>query len=133
MTRLPSNAVIWFAVLGGGVAWVVQFTAGLAFTWAGCQPDAARTMVAVRGWQSVLAIGGTVVGLLAVAVALRLYRQTARVDDVPASLRRGDGPAPPVGRVHFLATVGLLINALALAMMVMTAIGAPLLRVCQQS
>jgi hypothetical protein len=38
-----------------------------------------------------------------------------------------------VGRINFLATTGLLVNTLALAIMLMTAIGAPLLRVCQQS
>jgi hypothetical protein len=38
-----------------------------------------------------------------------------------------------VGRVNFLATTGLLVNALVLAIMIMTAIGAPLLRLCQQS
>jgi hypothetical protein len=87
----------------------------------------------VQAWQSVLSIAGVLVGLAAVAVCVRLYRQTRGLDHVAATERRGEGTPPPVGRVNFLATTGLLVNALALAIMIMTAIGAPLLRLCQQS
>jgi hypothetical protein len=128
----PSNAFVWFGVLGGGLAWVVQFVAGLAFTFAQCNQLGQRTMLPVRSWQAALAVAGTVVGLAAIAVAARLYRASA-VDDVPAHVRHGDDARPPVGRVQFLAVIGLVVNFLAVAIMVMTAIGAPLLGACQQS
>jgi hypothetical protein len=87
----------------------------------------------VQTWQSGLAIAGVVVGLAATTVCVRLYRRTRALDDVAGTERRGEGSPPPAGRVNFLATTGLLVNALALAIMIMTAIGAPLLRLCQQS
>jgi hypothetical protein len=125
--------LVWFGVLGGALAWATQFVAGLAFTFAQCNAPPGRWKLPVRTWQSALAIAGVVVGLVAVAVCVRLYRQTRDVDDAAATERLGEGSSPPVGRVNFLATTGLLVNVLALAIMIMTAIGAPLLRLCQQS
>lgn len=136
MTRRPPTALIWFGVLGGAVAWGAQFLAGLAFTFAQCNAPPGRWQLPVQTWQSVLSIAGVLVGLVAAAVCARLYRQTRQVEDlgdVAETERRGEGTPPPVGRVNFLATTGLLVNALALAIMLMTAIGAPLLRLCQQS
>jgi hypothetical protein len=133
VTKTPSTALVWFGVLGGALAWATQFVAGVAFTWAQCNAPPGRWQLPVQTWQSVLAIAGIVVGLASTAVCLRLYRQTRAIDDVAGTLRRGEGVAPPVGRINFLSTVGLLVNALVLAIMIMTAIGAPLLRLCQQS
>jgi hypothetical protein len=124
---------VWFGVLGGALAWGTQFVAGLAFTFAQCNAPPGRWQLPVQTWQSALSIAGVVVGLAAGAVCLSLYRRTRAVDDVAGTERRGEGSPPPVGRVNFLATTGLLVNMLALAIMIMTAIGAPLLRVCQQS
>ena len=73
------------------------------------------------------------VGLAARGVSLRIFLRTYRIDDVGAQERRGEGVTPPLGRVHFLAMIGLTVNLLALAIIVMTGIGAPLLPVCQQS
>jgi hypothetical protein len=131
--RRPSTALLWFGVLGGGLAWVVQFVAGLQFTFAQCNSPSGRWQLPVQTWQSALAAGGVVVGLAATVVSWRIYRATSEVDDVARHERLGEGFSPPVGRINFLATVGLLVNFLAVAIMVMTAIGAPLLRVCQQS
>jgi hypothetical protein len=64
---------------------------------------------------------------------LWLFRNTYRVGDVFGEERRGDGAAPPIGRIHFLTLVGLIVNLLALAIIVMDGIGAPLLPLCQQS
>jgi hypothetical protein len=133
VTRRPPTALVWFGVLGGALAWATQFVAGVAFTFAQCNAPPGRWQLPVQTWQSVLSIGGVLVGLAAVTVCLRLYRQTRDVDDAAAIERRGEGSPPPVGRVNFLATTGLLVNVLALAIMIMTAIGAPLLRLCQQS
>lgn len=133
MTRQPPTALVWFGVLGGALAWGTQFVAGLAFTFAQCNAPPGRWQLPVRTWQSALSIAGILVGLAAGAVCVKLYRRTRAVDDIAATERRGEGSPPPVGRVNFLATTGLLVNVLALAIMIMTAIGAPLLRVCQQS
>ena len=133
MTRRPFTALLWFGVLGGALAWATQFLAGLAFTFAQCNAPAGRSALPVHTWQVSLSAAGILVGLTAAAVSLSIYRRTKDVDDVAAGEREGRGDPPPLGRINFLATTGLLVNALALAIMVMTAIGAPLLRVCQQS
>jgi hypothetical protein len=133
VTRAPSTALVWFGVLGGAVAWAAQFVAGLMFTFAQCNAPPGRWELPVQTWQSALAIAGVVVGLAATAVCVRLYRRTRAPGNIAATERLGRGSPPPVGRINFLATTGLLVNALALAIMIMTAIGAPLLRLCQQS
>ena len=133
MTRHPSTVLVWFGVLGGAVAWAAQFVAGLAFTFAQCNAPPGRWDLPVQTWQSGLAIAGIVVGLASIAVCVRLYRQTRDVDDAAETERLGKGTPPPVGRINFLATTGLLVNVLALSIMIMTAIGAPFLRLCQQA
>lgn len=133
MTRHPSTVLVWFGVLGGAVAWAAQFVAGLAFTFAQCNAPPGRWDLPVQAWQSGLAIAGIVVGLASIAVCVRLYRQTRDVDDAAETERLGKGTPPPVGRINFLATTGLLVNVLALSIMIMTAIGAPFLRLCQQA
>lgn len=133
MTRPPSTLLIWFGVLGGGLAWATQFVAGLAFTFAQCNAPPGRWELPVQTWQSALAIAGVVVGLAASAVCVRLYRRTRDLDHIAATERLGEGSPPPAGRINFLATTGLLVNVLALSIMIMTAIGAPFLRLCQQA
>jgi hypothetical protein len=66
-------------------------------------------------------------------VSLWLYLYTYQFKHVPAAERRGEGSAPPTGRINFLSVVGLTVNFLSLAIMVMTGIGAPLLAMCRQS
>jgi hypothetical protein len=62
-----------------------------------------------------------------------LFRRTYQVGDVFEEERAGGGTGPPIGRVHFLAIVGVIVNFLSMAIIVMDGIGAPLLRLCQQS
>lgn len=132
-TRQPSNLLLWFGVLGGGAAWIVEFFTGLYFTWAQCNQPDGRTQVPMQNWQTGLAAGGTVVGLIALGVCVRIYLQTHRIGDVAGEERRGDGHAPPLGRVHFLAVVGLTVNVIVIAIMILTAVAVPNLAFCQQS
>lgn len=129
----PSNRFVWFAVLGGPVAWAVQFVVNLYFTWAQCNAPVGRWDIPVHGWQIGLSAVAAGVTLVSMAVALWLYLYTFQFKHVPQAERRGEGTAPPTGRISFLATVGLTVNFLSLAIIVMTGIGAPLLPVCQQS
>lgn len=133
MTRYPSNPVLWFGVLGGAAAWTAQFVAGLYFTWAQCNQPGSRTQVAMQTWQTALASAGALIGVVSLGVALRIYLRTFRIGDVAGEERRGDGYAPPLGRVHFLAVVGLTVNFIVIIIMVLTAIGAPNLAFCQQA
>jgi hypothetical protein len=129
----PSNWLVWFGVLGGPLAWAVQFVVNLYFTWAQCNAPVGRWQLPVHGWQIGISAGAVAITLLSMVVALWLYLYTFQFKHVPQAERRGEGSPPPTGRISFLATVGLTVNFLSLAIIVMTGIGAPLLPVCQQS
>ncbi len=119
---MRSNSLLWFGVLGGPVAWAIQFVSGYAFALAQCDQPVSRWQIPVHGWDIALAAAAAVIAISAELVSLRIFRAT-----------RDAGSAPPAGRFHFLSTVGLTVNPLALAIIVMTGIGVPLLTVCQQS
>ena len=132
MTYRPSNLLVWFGVGGGAVAFAVQFVAGLAFSFAQCN-NGSRWHVPVRDWQVGLAAGGVLVGLASTAVAATIFRRTYRIGDLFAEERRGDGSAPPLGRIHFLSIVGLTVNVLVLFIMVMDAVGTGVHGMCMQT
>ena len=116
------NLLLWFGVTGGPLAWVVHHAAGYAFGLAQCDQPTTRWQLPVHAWEIALGVGGILIALAAEAVSLKIFLDT-----------REAGDQPPAGRVHFLSVVGLTVNPLALAIMAMTAVGAPLLSVCQQS
>ena len=128
------SSIVWFAVGGGACAFAVQFVVGLAFGFAQCNPGGAvRWHLPVHTWQAAVAAGALIIGLASIATAAWLFKRTYRVGDVFGEERRGDGSPPPVGRIHFLAQVGLVVNLLTLAIIVMDGIGAPLHALCQQT
>jgi hypothetical protein len=133
VSETPPTLLVWFAVLGGALAWTTQFVANLFLTFARCNDLAGHRMVPLHALEVALSIAAVVVALAAAGVALQLFRRTARVDDVAEAERQGEGTPPPVGRINFLAMMGLLVNFLALVIIVMTAFGAPLTPICQQS
>jgi hypothetical protein len=126
-----SSPLVWFAVGGGAVAWILQHVAGISFGFAQC--DAAGRSVPVHALQITTAAFAALVALSSMAVAAWLLRSTYRTGDVFAEERRGDGATPPVGRINFLAIVGLTVNLLALIIIILDGVGAPLLHLCQQS
>ncbi len=128
--RAPS-LLVWFAVGGGASAWAIQFVIGLAFGFAEC--NQVGRGIPVHTWQAAVATVAAMIALASIAAGLWLFRNTYRVGDVFGEERRGDGAPPPVGRIHFLALVGLTVNVLALAIIVMDGVGAPLLPVCEQA
>jgi hypothetical protein len=133
VSQRPSNILVWFGVGGGAVAWTLQFVANLAFGFAQCNQPTNRWQLPVQGWQIGLSAAAVLLTLCSMGAAARIFTRTFRVDDVFAQERSGGGSQPPLGRVHFLAIVGLVVNLLVLAIIVMTGIGAPLLPVCEQS
>jgi hypothetical protein len=131
--KLPSNGLLWFGVLGGAMAWTVQFLANLFFTFAECDQPVQRWMLPVHSWEIGLSALAVAVSVSAIAISSLIFVRTGRVDEVSAKEREGEGTQPPLGRIHFLAMIGLLVNFLSLAIIVMTGVGAPLLPICQQS
>lgn len=131
MNFRASSLIVWFAVGGGACAWAIQFVIGLAFGWAEC--NQAGRGLPVHAWQAAVAAAAAIVTLASIAAGVWLFRNTYRLGDVFGEERRGDGAAPPIGRIHFLALVGLTVNVLALAIIVMDGIGAPLQSLCVQA
>jgi hypothetical protein len=111
----------------------VQFVANYAFVAAQCDDPSARWQLPAHAWEIGLGAAGIAVALAAGTTSLTLYLRTARIDDIHHEVLRGQGGAPPQARIHFLAICGLVVNFLALTIMLMTAVGAPLLSLCQQS
>ncbi len=128
--RAPS-LLVWFAVGGGACAWAIQFVVGLAFGFAEC--NQVGRGLPIHTWQAAVAATAAVIDLASIGAGVWLFRNTYRVGDVFGEERRGDGASPPVGRIHFLALVGLTVNVLALAIIVMDGVGAPLLPLCEQA
>jgi len=120
--RAPSTRLLWFGVVGGPLAWAIQFVAAYAFGLAQCDQPTPRWQLPVHAWQIALGLAGIVIAVAAAAVSLRIFLDTREADN-----------SPPLGRIHFLAVIGLTVNLLALAIMAMTAVGAPFLPLCQQS
>jgi hypothetical protein len=129
----PSNLLVWFGVSGGALAFTVQFVASLAFSFAQCNQPTPRWQLPVHGWDIAISAGAAAVAVASMGACVWVFLRTYRLDDVFASERHGDGARPPLGRIHFLAIVGLVVNLLCLAIIVITGIGAPTLPVCQQS
>jgi len=129
----PPTLLVWFAFAGGAVAWALQFVAGLAFSFAQCDPPPGRWHVPVQQWQVGLAIGGLLLGIASTAAAVQIFRRTFRLGDMFGMERRGDGSQPPLGRIHFLAICGLVVNFLVMTIVVLDAVGTALHGLCQQT
>lgn len=129
----PPSVLVWFGAAGGAFAWAGVHVAGIETSWNRCIPTGTGSMLSLSAWQIVIAGSGAVIALAALAVALWLFLRTFRIGDVAGMERRGDGAAPPTGRLQFLAMVGLTVNFLALMIIVLDGVGAPLLTACQQS
>jgi len=129
----PPTALVWFGVAGGAFAWAAVHVSGYEFSLRRCIPTGTGALLSLSPWQIGIAAGGALVAVAAIGVSLWLFLRTFRIDDVAGMERRGDGSPPPVGRIQFLSMVGLTVNALALAIIVLDGVGAPLLTACQQS
>ncbi len=116
------NALVWFGVLGGPLAWALVHVIGYGVGLAQCDDPATRWELPVHVYDVVSAAVGVAIAVAAELAALRVFRLT-----------RESGNEPPLGRLNFLAVVGLTVNPLALAIMVMTGVGTAILPLCHQA
>jgi hypothetical protein len=116
------NALVWFGVVGGAVAWATQFVLGMQLGLARCDSPNARFQIPIDAWAIALAASASVIVLLAELAAIAVFRAT-----------RNGGASVARERIHFLATLGLTVNPLVLAITVMGGVGVPVLSLCHQS
>ena len=114
---LRERALVWFGVLGAPSAWVIQHLTGYALSEAGCRGD-----VAIDPGTIAVSATAAAIAALATAASVVVWRAT-----------RGAGSAPPAGRVHFMAVIGMTVAPLFLALVLMSGIGAVVLEGCVQS
>ena len=122
--RLPSARLMWFGVLGAPAAWVTQFLVGLALSEAACNPPGETRAVSVELIVTLVSAVALAVALLAAASALAVFRATRSAWE--------ESSAPPAGRIHFLAIVGLIVAPMMLAIIVLNGIGLIVLDPCRQ-
>ena len=121
-------ALMWFALLGAPAAWVLQHVSGYALTEAACGRAGAGWDVPVDGATAVVSAAAVAVAVLAGLAAVKLWRDTR-----PAEGAGGSEEPPPQGRIHFLATVGMVITPLFVSIILMSGLGELLLASCRQS
>lgn len=117
-TTLP--LLMWLGLFGAPVAWVAQFGIGVAATILACGRGARD--VPLDPLNTVATAAGGAIAVLGLAAATVAFMAT-----------RGMGEAPPAGRVHFLATIGIVIAPLFLAIILMSGITSVEYPSCHQS
>jgi hypothetical protein len=125
--RPGRNLLTWFGALGAPFAWTLQFLVGFFFAEAACNEAGTRWGVPVDGAAIAATVTAAVVAVLAGLSALAVFRETRDA--------RGEGGSeedPPLGRMNFLATIGIVISPLFLFIIVMNGVGVAVLANCHQ-
>jgi len=122
--RSPASPLLWFAVLGAPAAWALQFGVGYWLSNAQCSATGGHWSIALDTWAIVVGILAFLTATASGATAVALFRRTAEAEEEDA---------PPSGRIHFLAIVGMTVTPLFLCLIAMTAAGTIVLFPCNQS
>jgi hypothetical protein len=122
--RSAASPVMWYAVLGAPFAWGIEFAVGYWVTQTSCSVPGPRWGISVDTWGIVLMAFAFTVAAGAGLTAVAMFRGTADADK---------DDAPPPGRVHFLAIVGMAVTVLFMFIIVMTGLGVVILPDCKQA
>jgi hypothetical protein len=121
--RTPSRAIAlqWYALFGPPLAWAAQLVVGYGLTEAACGPPGRGWGIPMGSLELLIAAAAAVVAIGGWAAAAALHRAVGRgeIDD-------------PLGRVRFLSTIGLVIGAVFLALILYTGAGVATLEGCRR-
>jgi hypothetical protein len=120
----PVSPRLWFAVAGAPLAWLFQFTVSYWLAEARCSVAGRSSDYAIDPWVIATGAASFAVGVFALATAVAIWRATSDTDD---------DDDPPLGRVHFLASIGIAVAPLFLAIIAMNSVGVGVLESCNQS
>jgi hypothetical protein len=124
VTRTRLEALQWFALFAGPLAFAGQHVAEVFGSMADCNPAGSRWGVPQHPVQVGLTVAAALVVLAAEGAAYLAFRATADVDQ--------EG-APPLGRIRFLSTAALVIGPLFLALVLLSGLGAAAHPNCHQA
>jgi hypothetical protein len=110
MTRTRLEALQWYGLFAGALAWTTQHVVGYFLSDATCSASLSHN----AAWELGVAAGAGVVILSAEAAAFLVYRATGGT--------HRDAPGPE-GRLRFLALAALLGNLLFLVIVVLDGVG----------
>jgi hypothetical protein len=125
---IPTAALMWVGLVGAPVAWVCQFLVGFGVSLAACGAGGRQWGIPVDGWTLAATVVAATIAVLGEAAAVAAFWTTRAA--------RGSGGAdepPPLGRVHFLATVGMTTTVLFLLIILLSGLGSVALPNCHQS
>jgi len=124
MTRTRLEALQWFGLFAGPLAFAAQHVAEVFGSLADCNPAGSRWAVPQHPIQVGLTIAAAIVVVAAEAAAYLAFRETRDV---------GQEDEPPLGRIRFLATASLVIGPLFLALVLLSGLGAAAHPSCHQA
>jgi hypothetical protein len=124
VSRPSLESLLWFGLLAGPLAYVVEHVVGVGLTFATCSPAGSRWNVPMHGVQIGVTAGAALVIVLAEAASYAAFAATRHVD------QEGE---PPLGRIRFLSTAALAIGPLFLALVLLGGVGAAVHPLCRQS
>jgi hypothetical protein len=115
MSRITRHleALQWFGLFGGALAWVGQFVVGYGVGQGTCSPGGRDWGIGATVWEIALLTAAAVVTLLALAASVLVIRETRETEY--------DG-TPPDGRRRFFAIAAAMGNVLFLAIILNTGI-----------
>jgi hypothetical protein len=140
LRRRAAPLALWFAVLGGAVAWSAHLLVGWGLEEIACSPvsDGPRVLgVSLTVW---IGAATVVLGAVTVAAGLLAWRfwRTEGAADPSTGVEPGGGDPEPQelvrrGRAGFMALFGLAANALFLLMILYGGVSLLLLRPCART
>jgi hypothetical protein len=124
--RPTPSALMWIGLFAAPVAWAAQHVTGIELQFARCHDNTPGPIrdVPVDALTIAVSAAAAAVAVLGGLAALAAWRSARDADD---------DDAPPAGRIHFLAVVGITISPLFLAIIVMSGLGSLFLPACVQS
>jgi heme/copper-type cytochrome/quinol oxidase subunit 2 len=121
-----ATLLMWVGLFAAPAAWALQHVSGIELQYATCHDNTPGPAydVHVDAWTLAVTIVAAAVAILGGLAAVAAWRATREADD---------DDAPPAGRIHFLAVIGMTITPLFLAIILMSGLGEVFLPSCVQS
>ena len=121
-----ATLLMWVGLFAAPAAWALQHVSGIELQYAQCHDNTAGPAFGLNAdpWALAITIVAAAVAILGGLAAVAAWRATREADD---------DDAPPAGRIHFLAVIGMTTTPLFLAIILMSGLGEVFLPSCVQS